>query len=810
MSTLFKDLQLAWRLMRKSPGFTLAVVLTLGLAIGSTTAIFTVVDATLVRGLPYPEPRRLVQVTMTKTGTTDVGMEASYPTFLDWKAQTRSFEYLAGYGGGGGVAQFGAEAPRLVQSVAVTADFFRTFGVTPALGSDFRAGDEDPADKQVAILSNALWQRQFGGDTGVVGTTFTFNGAPCTIIGVLPAGFTFAPIAPAEIYTPVERLPFQMRRNLHWLNVVGRLQPDVRAGEAESELALVSERLAQAYPESNRDTGARLTPLREAVLGDLEPIMLLLLSAVGLLLLIACVNVANLMLARAASRQRELAVRVALGASRARLVRQTLTEAVALAMAGAAAGVIFALWIVSALLAAIPETVLRFMPYLSNVQLDGRALAFTVATAVLTGILFGLAPAVQLTRPNPQEALSDQGRTTAGGGRHRVRAALVAAQVALAVVLLAGAVLTTRSLLRMLEQDPGFETRGLATLRILLPQERYPDADRGVPALREIKARLGALPGAEGVGITNRAPFQAGNTVRFRHEHEPATSAGEQAEASIRSVDPSYFAVLKARLLRGRPFDGRDEGEAPPTIIVNRTLAERQFGGQDPIGRRLVFTFAPDQPAREIVGVIDDVREGPLDAAADPAIYTPLLRTGARVVDIMIRTSGEPSTLLAAAEHAVKGFDPAILLMRKATMRTLVDDSSWVFFRRYPATLISVFAGSALLLAAIGLFGMVSYAASQRTREIGVRMALGARPGDVFRLMMGHGLRPALAGVALGLTVALGLARVVESLLFGVSTRDPLTFVVVPLALVALAALATSVPARRAMKLDPVSAIRQE
>ncbi|HUE84883.1 MAG TPA: ABC transporter permease [Vicinamibacterales bacterium] len=808
MDQLRQDFRYALRTLGRTPGFAAAVALTLALGVGAATAIFTVVDATLVRGLPYPDAGRLVQITMTKQGTFDE-MEATYPAFLDWKAQSASFASLAGYQGSGGTARFASDPPRPAASAVVTADFFRTLGVEPALGRDFAPGNEDPAGKQEAILSYGVWQREFGGDPAVVGRAFAFNGASHTIIGVLPASFSLPPIAPTEIYRPVERMPFQMRRNLHWLNVIGRLAPGVTMEEARAEMAVIAGRLAQQYPDSEREIGTRIVTLHEAVLGDIQSILVLLFAAAGLLLLVAWVNVVNLLLARLASRRQEIAVRVALGASRGRLVRQSLTESLVLSAAGAVAGLVMAYWALGALLAAVPESLVRFMPYLAAAGLDGRALAFTTALTLLIGVVLGLAPLVPRETDRPQDALSEHTRTTAGGATQRLHAVLVGGEVALAVVLLSGAFLTTRSLLAMLEQDPGFDTRNLATLRVLLPTDRYPDADRMVPALREIQARLSTLPGVEGVGLTNRAPFQEGNTVRFRLEHEAAATAGEQAEAMTRSVDPSYFDVLKARLIRGRTFDTRDEGDGPPVVIVNRTLAERSFPGRDAVGQRIVFTFAPDQPAREIIGVIDDVREGALDSARQPVLYNPLMRSGARVVDVMLRTAGDPAAQVTPAERALKEVDAELLLLRGTTMETVVASAPWVFFREYPATLTSVFAVSALLLAAVGLFGMISYVVVQRTREIGIRMALGARPGDVMRLIMGRGLGPALAGIVAGLAGALALARVAESLLFGVSAGDPLTFLLVPLVVIAVATAATYMPARRAMRLDPMAAVRE-
>lgn len=807
MRTLWMDLVFAVRLMRQGPAFTAAVVLTLGLGIGATTAMFSVVDATLVRGLPYPDARRLVQITMTKEGTFDE-MEASYPAFLDWKAQSRSFVSLAGYQGSGGAARFGSLPPRPVESALVTADFFRTLGVEPALGRDFPPGDEDPADKQEVIVSHGLWQREFGSDPGIIDTTFTFNGATHTIIGVLPAGFSLPPIAPAEVYRPVERLPFQMRRNLHWLNVIGRLAPGVSLEEAAAEMAVISDRLGRQYPDSELDIGTRIVTLREAILGDIRPILILLLAAATLLLLVAWANVINLLLARLVNRRQEMAVRAALGASRTRLVRQSLTESLALTATGAFAGLILAQWAVGALRSAVPESLLRFMPYLLEASVDGRVLAFVAGLTLLVGIALGLAPLAQREPDGPQVVLNEHPRATAGAASHRLRAVLVGGEIALAVILLSGALLTTRSLVAMLDEDPGFDPAHLAAVRVLLPADRYPDAARMVPALREIQARLSALPGVKGVGLTNRAPFQEGNTVRFRREHEPAASAGEQAEAMTRSVDPAYFEVLRARLVRGRAFDTRDAGDGPPVLIVNRTLAERYFPGQDALGQRIVFTFAPDQPAREIVGIVEDVREAALDAARQPVVYNPLMRSGARVVEVVLRTAGDAASIIAPTAAALKEIDAELLVLRGTTMEAIVSGSPWVFIRQYPATLTSVFAFSALLLAAIGLFGTISYLVAQRTREIGIRMALGARPVDVLRHIMGRGLASALAGVAAGTVGAVALARVAESLLFGVSARDPLTFLLVPLLVIAVAAAATYVPARRATGLDPTAALR--
>ena len=808
MFAIPRDLRFAVRVMWKNRGFSAAVVLTMALAIGSTVAIATLVDATLVRGLPYPDAERLVQIAMTKAGAAD-RMEASYPTFLDWKERSTAFEFIAGYSGDGGIARFGAEPPRLVEGAVVTADFFRTFGVRPILGSDFAAGDEDPADKHTAVLSHALWQQQFGGRTDVIGTSFTLDGTPHTVLGVLPADFEFAPTAPAELYTPVERLPFQMRRNLHWLNVVGRVRPGISVAQATAELAAISARLGEQYPESNKDTGARIVTLREALLGDIQPVMVVLLLGVGMLLLIACVNVANLMLARFAGRQKEMAIRTALGAPRGRLVRQSLTEALILASLGAAGGMLVAQWAIHGLIAAIPASLLRFMPYLQDVQVNARTVVISASLALLTALFVGLGPALQVTRPRPQDVLGEDNRSTASVATHRLRALLLSAQVALAVVLLSGAFLTSRSLLKMLEQDPGFDTRRLAVLRVLLPNDRYPDTAAAVPAVRELQQRLAALPGIEGVGLTNRTPLQAGNTVRYRREHEPAGSAGEQPEASIRSVDGSYFGVLKARLVSGRVFEAADESGGPPVLIVNRTLAEREFAGQDAVGRRLVFTFAPDQPAREIVGVIEDVREGPLDASRQPALYTPLMRGGARVVEFVLRTSGDPEAQLGPAEQVLNQFDRTLLVLRRTTIEDMMADAPWVFMRRYPATLTSAYALAALALAAVGVFGMISYLVAQRTREIGVRVALGARPVDVFRLMIGHGLRPALAGTAAGILCSLALARLIGSLLFGVSAGDPVTYLLVPVIVIVTAGLAAFVPARRAMKLDPMAALQR-
>jgi putative ABC transport system permease protein len=812
MHTLLQDVRYALRLMWKSPGFTAVAVVTLALGIGANTAIFTVLDAALTRSLPFEEPDRLVTIPMTKGGEFNQ-MEASYPNYLDWVERQRSFVSVAGYGGGGGVLAT-KEGPQLVNTATVSPSFFSTLGVEASVGRTFAPADDKPEAPRTVLLTHGFWQRQFGGDQRIVGSTIPYDDAPHTVIGVLPADFQFAPVGAVDMFEmpPSAGDPRVVRRNLHWFNVIGRLKPGVTREQAHADMASISAALAQQYPTTNADTSTGVLPLGEQVMGNVRPVLLALLGAVGFVLLIACVNVANLVLSRSVNRQREIGVRLALGAGSGRLIRQLLTESTLLALFGGAVGLMLAFWGVDLLIAAIPTAVLSGMPYFQNLSLDPRALAFTFSVATITGLLFGLVPALHLSRASTHDTLKE-GAAWSSGSRstHRLRDALVVSQVALAAILLIGAGLMIKSLASMMQVDPGFDYQNLLTLRIVMPMSKYAQPEQRIVLERELRTRLAALPGVKTTATTSTLPLSGGgNTIRYLVEGRGTQSAGEQPEANIRNVSPGYFQAMGATLRAGREFTEQDTGTSPFVLIVNRPLAEQMFSGEDAVGKRLTFTFAPDQPAREIVGVVEEVKEGFLDSNPRPAIYTPYAQGAGGFRNIAIRTSGRADDMVAAVRNQVLAIEPQMVIFSISSMEQRVADAPATFFRRYPALLSGVFAAVALLLAMIGVYGVLAYSVSQRTRELGIRIALGAQRGDLLRLVMGKGLQLTVIGTLLGIVGAAGMSRLIANLLFGVRPTDVITFVSIPVLMLLTTLAACYLPARRAAKVDPIVALRYE
>ncbi|HEX7177084.1 MAG TPA: ABC transporter permease [Pyrinomonadaceae bacterium] len=812
MGTLLQDIRYGFRMMWKRPGFTAIVVLTLGLGIGANTAIFTVVNAALLRGLPYEEPERLVHLFETTPQKNFGRREASYPDFLDWR-QNQTFEGLAAYSGGGGFALAGADGSELVESGRVTANFFDVLGVRPALGRTFREGEDEAGAERVVVLSHGAWQRRFGGDAEVVGRTLTLSGESYTVVGVLPPQFQFAARGSAEMWAPWRPGEGQRtRRFMHWVNVVGRIKTGVSQEQARAELANIARRIETEHHESHAGTNIVLVPLQEQFVGQLKPLLLVLLGAVGFVLLIACTNVANLLLVRGAARQKEFAVRAALGAGRRRLVRQMLAESLLLALVGGALGLVLAQWGVDALVAAIPQQRLNSMPYLRGLGLDTGTLVFTAALSVGVSLLFGLAPAFQASKLDLNATLKEGGgKGAAGASRSRLRSALVVTEVALSLVLLVGAGLMLKSLSRLLEVDPGFDTKNLLTFRLALPATEYGDYDRVTNFHRQLLSRLEALPGVRGVATVGSMPILGGNTTRFYAAGQSVPAPGTETEANLRNISAGYFRVVGMPLVSGREFSERDTKDSPPAIVVNQTLAARVFPGEEAVGQRLVFTGDGGPPV-EIVGVVGDERINGLDAAVTPVVYYPYLQdtppsTGTVV---LVRTSGDASAMAEVVRGETRALEPGALFFGARTMEGIIADSPATFMRRYPTLLIGVFAAVAFLLASVGIYGVVSYTVSQQTHEIGVRMALGAQTRDVLRLIVGRGMALALVGVGVGLVGAFALTRLMSSLLFGVSPTDPQTFAVVAALLVAVALAACLVPARRATRVDPMTALRYE
>ncbi|HEX7314425.1 MAG TPA: ABC transporter permease [Pyrinomonadaceae bacterium] len=811
MRTLLQDVRFGLRTLAKRPGFAAVAVLTLALGIGANTAIFSVIDAALLRSLPYREPGRLVHLWETKRSRDFERREASYPDFLDWRAQGGEvFEGLAGYTPRPVTLADTGEATR-ARGAAVTANFFDLLGVNAAAGRTFVEGEDGLEAKPVAVISHGFWRRRFGGEPATIGREVTLNGQAYTVVGVLPADFNFALLGDAEVWTPLAVTPdIASRRYLHWLKVVGRLKEGVTLEAAQAHLATVAARIESDDPGAHAGTGLRAVELQEEFVGPVRPVLFVLLGAVGFVLLIACTNVANLLLARAAARRKEVAVRAALGASRWRVVRQLLTESVLLSLAGGAAGLVLALWGVDALVALIPAAQLTQMPYLQSLSLNRDVLLFATGLSLLTGVLFGLTPALSAARADLQGALKEGGRNTVSRGGRRLRDLLVVAEVALALVLLVGAGLLMKSLVVMLRVDPGFDTRNLLTLRVALPPARYGEDAQAARFYDEVLRRVSTVPGVRGAALTSNLPLAGDGGTGTPQVVGRQTPASELTEAHLRTVSANYFEVLGVPLVQGRAFAERDDAAAPPVLLVNKTYAERVFPGQDPVGQRATFKFTGDTQF-EIVGVVGDEKVTSLDARTTPVIYFHARQGPDSSAALVVRTeAADPLTLASAVRGEVRALDPEVPVFAVQTLEQMVAGSRAAFMRRYPAYLTGVFACVALLLALVGIYGVVSYSVTQRTHEIAVRLALGARGRDVLRLVLGHGLLLALGGIALGALGALALTRLISGLLFGVSAADPVVYGLVALLLAAVALLACLVPARRAMKVDPMVALRYE
>ncbi|HEV2915209.1 MAG TPA: ABC transporter permease [Pyrinomonadaceae bacterium] len=811
MGALLRDLRYGARMLWQKPGFTLVAVLTLGFGIGANTAIFTVVDAALLRPLPFKEPARLVHLWETTPQQQQEfnEREASYSDYLDWRGQTQVFEDLAGYSYRS-FALTGGETPERIAGAAVTDSFFKVLGVEPVLGRSFQDGDARAGAPRLVMMSYGLWQTRFGGNPDIIGQSLVSGGNTYTVIGVLPQSFKFAPTASAELWTPLIPSPDQLaRRSWHWLHVIGRLKPGLTIEQGQAEMAVIARAIAHDHPESHTGTGIRLVSLHEQIVGKVKPVLFALLGTVCFVLLIACANVANLLLARAAARQKEIAIRTAMGAGRWRLIRQLLTESILLSMVGGALGLLLAQWGVDLLVAAIPDSQLSSMPYLQGLGMDGRVLVFTLAVTLMTGLVFGLAPAFQSSKLNLQESLKEGGRTSGAQMRQRLRNLLVVAEVALALVLLVGAGLMMKSLLRLLAVDPGFNPENLLTMQVALPAAKYRDDGQVIAFHQQLLARVESLPGVKGVGTVSLLPMVGGDTVHIKVEGRPAPPPGEETEVNFRNVTPSYFGVMSIPLIRGRGFTDRDKQDTPAVTMINQTMANRLFPGQDPVGQRISFASV-NSPPIEIVGVVGDEKVNSLDTATTPVLYVPYLQNPDSYLNLVIRTTSEPESLARSVRGEIQSLDPELPVFGVKTMEQLIDSAPSTFLRRYPAFLIGVFAGVALLLAMVGIYGVISYSVTQRTHEIGVRMALGAQRWDILKMVLGHGLILTLAGVGCGLGAALVLTRFLSSLLFGVTATDPLTYVVVSLPLIFMALLACYVPARRAMKVDPMVALRYE
>ncbi len=810
MESLLQNIRFAVRSLRKSPALTASVVLTLALCIGATTAIFSVVYAVLFRPLPFANPGEILLV---RTTWKDLTSSFSAGNWADVNRQQHSFRYFVpAYGESFNLA--GADAPENVDGARVGADYFAMFGVQPALGRTFLAEEDTPGRGDVVMLSDGLWRRRFGADPSVVGREVRLDGRPHRVVGVMPASLDYA-VFGEELWLPTafsaERLAMH---DEHYLSVLGRLRPGVTRSQAEAEMQGLARWLEATYPKENRDRGIIMAPFMEELVGDYRPRLFVLLGGVAFVLFIACANIANLLLARGAARSREMAIRAAIGAGRGHLLRQALAESLVLAIAGGLLGLLAGYWGVSLLATFGPEDV----PRLAQARVDGPVLAFTLGLTLLSGLVFGLAPALRTARRLPHEALKEGGRSgSRAGSRDRLRNALVVGEVALALVLLTGAGLLIRSAIALNSVDPGFDPRGVVAGRVSLPAIGYETPEQVTRAFERIEERLAGVPGAAAGALVSAAPLEDGNSNGLVPEGRPL-DISSAINSLMRLATPGYFATMKIQVVRGRTFGADDKRGAPLVMVINQTLAHEAFPGQDPIGKRIACCESgPDGSPnwKEVIGVVRDVHALGLDASPMPEFYLPMVQAPAaawtwtdRTMTVAVRGQGDAISLMPALRRAVAEVDPALPLYNLGTMQGRVMDS--LAQSRFSTMLLTVFGAIALILAAIGVYGVISYGVAQRTQEIGIRMALGARHADVLAMVVRHGAALAGIGLAVGLAGALALSQLMSSLLFQVSPTDPPTFASGTMVLTAVAVLAAALPARRAARTDPMVALRNE
>ncbi|MBV8856909.1 MAG: ABC transporter permease [Acidobacteria bacterium] len=814
MDTLWQDIRFGVRMLWKARGLTAIAVLALALGIGANSAIFSAVNALLLRPLPYDKPDQLVVLWENNQQLNLEKNEASPANFNDWREQAGSFKELAAFMYEPlNLTSKGGE-PEWAMGSDVTPNMMSMLGLRPALGRAFTPEEGKSGADPVLIISHSLWQRRFGGDPSVLGQSLTLNGKSYAVVGVMPKDFHFDIIATRGFQLPVSidvwmplALDGEMAadRASHFLNVMGRLKDDRAVTQAQAELDTISARLQQKYPETNQGRRVRVVPLKEELFGNISLIFFVLLGAVGFVLLIACANVANLLLARAAARRREMAVRIALGAGRARLARQLLTESLLMALLGGALGLALAYAATNLLVALAPSNI----PRIETIGIDARVLGVTFLISLVTGFLFGLAPALQASQVDLNETLKEGGRTQgAGTAGNRALSLLVVSEVALSLVLLIGAGLMIRSFVSLQQVDPGFNAHNVLTAWLYLPPTKYDEGPKMLAFHEQLTERISHLPGVKAVSTVSDLPLGGtGMTMGFQVEGSPEPLPGQKPEANYRVIAPSYFDVMGVSLMRGRAFTEQDRDGSPGVVVVNQTLAQRYWPGQDAVGKRISFGGA-EGPWLSVVGVVADVKHRQLDARPEVEAYVPYKQNPWPLVILTVRTEGDPLALAGAVRRAAREVDPDQPVFGIKTMEQHLSDS--VAARRLAMTLLGGLAALALLLSTVGIYGVISYFVTQRTQEIGIRMALGARQSDVLRLVVGRGLRMAAIGVVIGLLAAFALTRVMTSILYGVGATDLLTFIAVPSLLIAVALLASFLPARRATRLDPLNALRHQ
>ena len=805
MNTLLQDLRYGVRMLVSRPGFTIVAVITLALGIGANTAIFSVVNGVLLRPLPYRDVDHILTLWETDKQRGEKEEGAAPGNFLDWREQNQSFEQLAAaepYSH----RMTGSGEPESFKSWLVSEGFFEILGVRPLHGRTFLPEEYQAGNDKVIVLGESLWRQRFGGDPNLIGQTLLLNGQPHKVVGIMPSRFQI-PTGRVMWAPEVFRDDARQERGSAYFKVIGRLKPGVTREQAQAEIAAIQSRLNEQYPQESKGRGAVVVPLAEQLTAQARPGLLLLLGAAGFVLLIACANVANLLLARGAERQKEFALRAALGAVRVRLARQLITESVFLSLLGGAAGVLMAWWGVDLLMAFSPGN----LPQSAEIGFDARVLLFAVVVSAVTALVFGLAPAIQFSKPDLQQMLKEGGRTAAdGSSRHRLRNVLVVSEIALALTLLIGAGLLVRSFVRLLQVDPGFAASRAVSLEVHVwgssrtPQQRATFFEQTID-------RISALPGVQAAGAVSALPFHDNSidiTRTFTVEGRAQPPAGQAPSAFVTCATSDYFTAMGIPLKSGRAFTRFDRDSTQPVVLISETMARRFFGGEDPVGKKIKLGFMGEPVVREIVGVVGDARHTGLDSDPRTEIFLPHLQEPYGSMTYVVRTTNDPATLLPSVKKEIWAVNKDLPFASISTIDELVSKS--LGERRFNLLLLGSFAVIALVLASVGIYGLISFSTSRRTHEIGVRMAMGAQTGDIMRLVLREGMTLAATGVALGLAASFALTRLLSSLLFGVSQTDPLTYAGVSLLLFIVALLACYIPARRVTKVDPMIALRYE
>jgi putative ABC transport system permease protein len=802
MENLRQDLRYGILIMLKSPGFTIVAVIALALGIGANTAIFSVINTVLLKPLPYKESDRIMVVRETKLPRFPE-FSVAPGNFLDWQKQNTLFENMAAQRGFA-YNLIGSGDPERLRGARITSNLFSTLGVKPIEGRDFLPEEDQEGRDNVVIISHGLWQRRFGSDPKLIGQTINLNGKACTVIGIMPSSFWF-PNRETELWAPMAfNAKDAENHGGHFIGVTARLKPGITREQAETEMKVIAGRLEQQYPVTNKGWSIKITPILENAVGDMRPALMVLFGAVAFVLLIVCANIANLLLSRAATRQKEIAIRSALGAGRWRVVRQLLTESILLSLVGSIAGLLLAVWGLDLLLALAPKN----LPRIQEVSIDGRTLGFTLLLTLFIGLLFGLAPALQASSPNLNDWLKEGSKGgTDSARRHRLRNILVVSEVALSLVLLVGAGLMMKSFLRLQATSTGFNPQNIHVMSIALPDKKYPEDQQQAAFFSTLLEKISAMPGVQSVGASQVLPFAGDYILTFDIQGRPPAAPGEEVSANYYAVSHDYFKAMGIPLLRGRFFTDRDRAGSPGVAIINENMAKKYFPDEDPMGKRINISNGPDS-YREIVGIVGDVKHYGLDAPSPAQMYEPYLQQPFSSMNLVIRTSPGGTISSESLRKEVLLIDKEQPISRFTAMEDLISDS--VARQRFSMILLAIFAVMALILAAVGIYGVISYSVTQRTNEIGIRMALGAQRSDILRMILRQGMGLALAGVVIGLTAAYLLTRLISSMLYEVSPTDPLTFAGISLLLLMVALLSCVIPARRATNVDPMIALRYE